>query len=261
MQVNDGAAFGHYLKATRERQRITLELVSHRTKIAPRLIAALERGDVGACPPGIYRRAMIRAYAEAIGLDPDAALDQFRTQLEPAPAATGPRPEAPPPPNASWLRQAAQLAGAAAVVAIVVGALASAVRRAPQNGEPIVHAEAVPPPAHARRAAAERDAARNAAAHAAAPVATSGDAAASGDAEAENGRLAIESDPPGAGVTVNGIRRGVTPLTVGGLPPGEKRVRLILDGYVSAERVAMLSPGRTSAVIRVTLLPRVSRSP
>lgn len=245
MHVDDAAAFGHYLQATRERQRITLELVSHRTKIAPRLLAALERGDVGAWPPGIYRRAMIRAYAEAVGVDREFALEQFSRLFERPPEAAVP---APPPSSrrnaTSWVVQAAQLAGAATVVAIVVAALAYIVRRVPQDAGPVVHAQTAPvQPAPAARAVVPIPA----------PPLTP--AAPAGEEPLE-GRLTIESKPAGAVVMVNGIRRGLTPLTIGDVPAGAKRVRLILDGYVSEERVAVVSAEQPAAAIQVTLANR-----
>ena len=244
MNADDAAAFGSYLRAMREHRQMTLELLSRRTKIAERLLSALERGDVDQLPPGIYRRGMIRACAAAIGLDPDSLLQQFERAL-------GAGPEAPQPPGndarsapstPGWAAQARQLAAASAAVAMVVAAIATAVRRDPAGGGPPA------PPGPRLRA--------NAVA-AALPIAMPGEAVASThDETVDAGTLTVGSEPPGAVVTVNGIRRGFTPLTIGELPLGEKRVRLILDGYVSAERVATLEADRAAAVIQVTLEPR-----
>lgn len=62
---------GLALRRERERRGITLEAVAETTKIGPALLAGLERGDLSRWPTGIFRRAFIRAYADAIGLAPD----------------------------------------------------------------------------------------------------------------------------------------------------------------------------------------------
>ena len=244
MNVENAAAFGSYLRAMREHRRMTLELLSHRTKIAERLLSALERGDLDQLPPGIYRRGMIRACAAALGLDPDSLLQQFERASEAvpdAPQSSGNDPR-PAPLAPGWAAQARQLAVASAAVAMVVATIATAVRRDPAGGDP----PAPPPPRLRTNAAA-----------AALPIAMPGEAVASThDETVDAGTLRVGSEPPGAVVTVNGIRRGFTPLMIGELPLGRKRVRVILDGYVSAERMATLEADRPAAVIQVTLEPR-----
>lgn len=69
--------FGLALRRERERRGIALEAVAESTKIGPALLAGLERGDLSRWPSGIYRRAFIRAYAEAIGLVPDETVVRF----------------------------------------------------------------------------------------------------------------------------------------------------------------------------------------
>jgi transcriptional regulator with XRE-family HTH domain len=80
------------LRRERERRQIALSSISANTKISASLFAALERGDVSRWPSGIFRRSFIRAYAGAIGLDPDTVarefLEQFPDPLDPpAPAS------------------------------------------------------------------------------------------------------------------------------------------------------------------------------
>lgn len=70
-------AFGEMLRRHRERHGIALKAVADQTKIGAALLAALERGDCSKWPGGIYSRAWIRAYATAIGLDPDDIGSQF----------------------------------------------------------------------------------------------------------------------------------------------------------------------------------------
>ena len=94
--------FGSRLRRERERRRIALSSISANTKISVALFEALERDDVSRWPSGIFRRAFIRAYAEAIGLDADVLTREFLERL-PDPAEPGPTPVAdaarPPPPS------------------------------------------------------------------------------------------------------------------------------------------------------------------
>jgi transcriptional regulator with XRE-family HTH domain len=75
--VMSPAAFGEMLRRHRERRGITLKAVAEATKIGTSLLVALERGDCSKWPGGIYSRAWIRAYATAVGLDPDDIGLQF----------------------------------------------------------------------------------------------------------------------------------------------------------------------------------------
>ena len=75
--MTSAAAFGEMLRRHRERRGVTLKVVAEQTKIGASLLAALERGDCSKWPGGIYSRAWIRAYASAIGLDPDDVGSQF----------------------------------------------------------------------------------------------------------------------------------------------------------------------------------------
>lgn len=70
-------SFGRRLRQERERRQIALSSISQNTKISVALFEALERDDVSRWPSGIFRRAFIRSYAQAIGLDPDATLKEF----------------------------------------------------------------------------------------------------------------------------------------------------------------------------------------
>lgn len=74
-------SLGTRLRRQRETQHVTLESLAAATKISSSLFQALERDDVTAWPSGIYRRAFIRTYAEAIGLDPDSVCREFLEQF------------------------------------------------------------------------------------------------------------------------------------------------------------------------------------
>jgi transcriptional regulator with XRE-family HTH domain len=70
-------SFGRRLRFGRERLGISLEAIAASTKISRSLLADLERDDVSKWPPGIYRRAFVREYAEAIGLPAETVIAEF----------------------------------------------------------------------------------------------------------------------------------------------------------------------------------------
>jgi transcriptional regulator with XRE-family HTH domain len=70
-------SFGVRLRSARERQRISLSTIAEQTKIKASLLEALERDDVSQWPRGIFGRSHLRAYAQAIGLDPDKVVSEF----------------------------------------------------------------------------------------------------------------------------------------------------------------------------------------
>jgi cytoskeletal protein RodZ len=82
---------GTRLRRERERRHIPLSSISENTKISVALFQGLERDDVSRWPSGIFRRAFIRSYAEAIGLDADAVAREFAERF-PDPADAAPEP-------------------------------------------------------------------------------------------------------------------------------------------------------------------------
>lgn len=82
-------SFGARLRRRREEQSIALGTIAEQTKIKQSLLEALERDDVSHWPAGIFRRAFIRAYGHAIGLNPDDVVREFvETYPEPADVAS-----------------------------------------------------------------------------------------------------------------------------------------------------------------------------
>jgi transcriptional regulator with XRE-family HTH domain len=73
--MSDG--IGARLRAERERQGISIASIAASTKISASLFEGLEREDVSRWPQGIFRRAFVREYARAIGLDPEETLNDF----------------------------------------------------------------------------------------------------------------------------------------------------------------------------------------
>lgn len=75
-----------------------------------------------------------------------------------------------------------------------------------------------------------------------------------------SGTLAITSDPAGAEVTINGVKRGVTPLEVSGVPKGRAVVQFHLDGFADETRELAVQAGDRQALpIVLTGLPGTLR--
>lgn len=87
--MNERVAFGLELRRIRERRGLSLEQLSEQTKVGVAHYAALEAGDLSRWPSGIFRRAFVRSYATAVGLDPNEVLAAF-SRIFPDPA-DGPR--------------------------------------------------------------------------------------------------------------------------------------------------------------------------
>ena len=68
---------GARLRRQREQRQITLATIAEQTKIKVSLLEHLERDDVSQWPAGIFRRAFVRSYAKAIGLDPEVVVREF----------------------------------------------------------------------------------------------------------------------------------------------------------------------------------------
>ncbi|MDI3299048.1 MAG: DUF4115 domain-containing protein [Bacillota bacterium] len=100
---------GSILRRRREEMGLSLEEVQARTKIRIRYLDAIERGDYELLPGEVYVRGFLRAYAEALELDPRPLLEQYRREVAalaspeeegPAPQEPQPREAAPPAPPA-----------------------------------------------------------------------------------------------------------------------------------------------------------------
>src|SRR5204863_8562794 len=73
--MNEG--FGPRLRQERERRKISLDSIAATTKVSAALFEGLERDDVSRWPNGIFRRSFVRAYALAVGLDPETVVREF----------------------------------------------------------------------------------------------------------------------------------------------------------------------------------------
>lgn len=70
-------SFGARLRRQREQQHVSLASIAEQTKIHLPLLEELEEDKVQHWPSGIFRRAFVRAYADAIGAQPDDVVREF----------------------------------------------------------------------------------------------------------------------------------------------------------------------------------------
>lgn len=92
---------GERLKASREEQKLTISEVSLSTKINPRVLQAMEEGNLDKLPAVSFLRGFIRTYAIYLKLDANELLELFSkelAELRPAPVvvAESAHPSAPP---------------------------------------------------------------------------------------------------------------------------------------------------------------------
>jgi cytoskeletal protein RodZ len=71
--------FASTLRRARERSGRSLRDIADVTKLSIRNLSALEHNRITQLPGGIYRRAIVRAYAAHVGLDPEKTLRAFLT--------------------------------------------------------------------------------------------------------------------------------------------------------------------------------------
>lgn len=73
-------AVGPFLEAVRAQQNLSLGMISERTHIKASYIEAIEQMAIERLPNRAYGVGFIRAYAEALGLDPDPVVDRFKAE-------------------------------------------------------------------------------------------------------------------------------------------------------------------------------------
>ena len=71
---------GEKLKRERKKQKLSLETISEKTKIALLFLIAIEEDDIAKLPGGIYSRNFLRAYAGCLGMDQDIITAEFHEQ-------------------------------------------------------------------------------------------------------------------------------------------------------------------------------------
>jgi hypothetical protein len=117
--MGPGHALGHRLREAREARGWSFADVAAVTKISSRALAAIEREAFDELPHGIFRRAYVRAFAAAVGLDGDGLARAYVEQFEPPPIA-------PPPPPPRWAERAGwepvPVMGAVALAGVLLAA-------------------------------------------------------------------------------------------------------------------------------------------
>ena len=73
---------GEVLKQSRTRQGIEIADVEERTKIRTKYLRALESEEWEVLPSPAYAKGFLRTYAQLLGLDADAIVDEYRRQVE-----------------------------------------------------------------------------------------------------------------------------------------------------------------------------------
>lgn len=73
---------GVLLKEAREEKGFTLDNIQEKTKIQKRYLVAIEQDDFSALPGKFYARAFIKEYAEAVDLDPEVVLANFKEEKD-----------------------------------------------------------------------------------------------------------------------------------------------------------------------------------
>jgi len=249
---------GEFLRAARERAGLTLQQVSSTTKIPQRHLDAIEHGDISVVPKGPYRRGEVRAFAQAVGADQRVAIAQLDEAMPDAPPELSVQPPVEAvEPRSSWTATITLLVAVVGLITLVLWN-----RDATSSG----NVATAPTPAASSTAAAPQsiEATRQATVVAPTPpaaLATPAGAAAATSAvvapatAAVSPVLVITSDPPGARVVVDGIGRGTTPATIKLLALGDHGVRVVRDGYVSAERAVSLTLERPASTLHVELRP------
>lgn len=71
---------GPYLEAVRAQQSLSLATISERTHIKASYIEAIEQMAIERLPNRAYGVGFVRAYAEALGLEPEPVIERFKTE-------------------------------------------------------------------------------------------------------------------------------------------------------------------------------------
>jgi cytoskeleton protein RodZ len=75
-------SIGETLREARMRQRLDIADVEDRTKIRAKYLRALENEEFGMLPGPTFVKTFLRTYAETLGLDPHALVEEYRASHE-----------------------------------------------------------------------------------------------------------------------------------------------------------------------------------
>jgi len=75
------------LRFERERRQVSIEKICEETKVSSRHLYALEAGEYGALPGGVFRKGIVRSYLSALGLEELPWIERFEASLRESGAA------------------------------------------------------------------------------------------------------------------------------------------------------------------------------
>jgi len=70
------------LRLERERRQVSIETICERTKVSTRHLMALEAGNYGDLPGGVFRKGIVRSYLAALGFEEMAWIERFEMSLQ-----------------------------------------------------------------------------------------------------------------------------------------------------------------------------------
>ncbi len=205
MALAERQAIGPNLRAAREAKGVSLEQLSAQLRLRTPILEALERGDFESLPEPIYTISYLRAYTQALGLDPNPIVEAYTRSNPKPPEVPAPRVQ-----TRAFPPLAAIIAGAAIIIALIAylgfsllrGQSSTPTQRPPTLNAPTPATPATTPPSEPRTVS-----------------------------------LSVTSKPSGATVFLDGIRVGVTPLSGAPVTAGLNReLKLELPGYQTETR-------------------------
>jgi cytoskeleton protein RodZ len=69
------------LRWEREQRNVSIETICSATKVSPRHVEALESGDFGQLPGGVFRKGILRSYLKVLGLEEAPWVERFEASL------------------------------------------------------------------------------------------------------------------------------------------------------------------------------------
>ena len=239
---------GQALCRARRECGLTIQQIAATTKIPARHLEALERDDIHGVPGGLYLRAEVRAYADAVGLSRNVALALLQAATDP-PEVAASAPPATVTPSSRRVPRWHIVIGTLSLVLAVIVAFQPA-----RKARPTAQANDVLPPftvdSTAETGALSGTAGSASVLNLSTDVAVDDAALSSTAAETE---LEIVTDPADARVTIDGVGWGATPVTIRYLPPGTKQLPVTRDGYAAEVRLIRILPDQPRTSVRIEL--------
>ena len=118
-----------FLYHARINSQLTLEQIGLRTALSPTVLRHMDEGRFEFLPSGVYARSYVRAFAKAVGVDPDEALEQVEPYLPGVPDAIAAMHESQA--VTAWERLTRRLAPARRQLAATGASLRPVVKRTP----------------------------------------------------------------------------------------------------------------------------------